>query len=495
MKFSRSLAILVLGFVGVALLAWETQRHGTSIPGGSRTRVYLVENFTQDEAFREPGKVGVLPSRAGRVGEEWSLEDTIRTGSRSPVPPDAPRWTGTIERVRSAAGVPRPTAEEGRLLIGLPRREGELVYVALRTAQDSSLTTLTSPSTRFTPGLIAATDLATTLAERPVGAGSGVYRLNMRPAGLSDRVAVWEAQHRAMASLKFVPWALAVLLAFGAWRRWPYVGRFVLAYPLGLLLAPVLGLWELWIYVGAAGIAGVVASFGEKGVRAAAWATVFLMAVDQLLGGWVSARTPLSYSPIEAARFYGIGNEAGGYLIGAALLAAGGDVLTLALLGFATSALLGAPTLGANFGCFLASLVGFGAAIFARLPKSRWLAGGIGLALVAALAVFLVMRGSAGTHVGRAAAGGGEGRAAVIARKLAMNAHLTLTSPWALLAAVQLVLLWKKRKEAGLLAGAGAAWLLNDSGVVAAALALLWASENPPQAPPPGGGEGGKGGA
>ena len=202
--------------------------------------------------------------------------------------------------------------------------------------------------------------------------------------------------------MKFVPWALAALLAVGAWRPWPWAGRFVAVYPFGLLLAPVFGAAEIRSYVVAALIAGAVAAFRAKGLRAAAWATVFLMAADALLGGWISARTPLSYSPLEAARFYGIGNEAGGYLIGAGILAAGSDLLTTALLGVAVSALLGAPTLGANFGCFLASLAGFGAAIFARLPKSRRLFGALGLTIIAALAVFLVVRGSAGTHVGRA---------------------------------------------------------------------------------------------
>ena len=460
------------------LWQWESAtRRGLPLQGGHRTRVYLVENLSLEEALREPGRVGAMPSRAGRVGEKWSLEDTIRTGSRSPVPSNVPRWTGTIERVRSAAEVPKPKFGEHRLLVGLPHREGELVYVALRTASASSLSLLTSPSTRYQPGLIAATDLATTLAEHPIGAGSRLSGGNMRSAGLAGKVAVWDSQHRAMAYLKFVPWALAVLLVIGTWQRWPYVSRFVLAYPLGLLLAPVLGLWELWIYLGAAGIAVVVAALGARGVRAAAWTTVLLLTFDQLASGWVSARTPLSYSPLEAARFYGIGNEAGGYLIGAAILAAGGDILTLSLLGVAVSALLGAPSLGANFGCFLASLVGFGAAIFSRLPKNLRSGGALALTAIAALAVLTVVRSSAGTHVGRAAGGGGEGRATVIVRKLSMNVHLTMTSPWALLAVIQLALLYKRKKDAGLLAGAGAAWLLNDSGVVAAALALLWAEK------------------
>jgi hypothetical protein len=89
------------------------------------------------------------------------------------------------------------------------------------------------------------------------------------------------------------------------------------------------------------------------------------------------------------------------------------------------------------------------------------------------------VNGSARTHLGRAAAGGGEGRVAILGRKLAMNAHLTLTSPWAFLLLVQMALLARQRKSPALLLGTGGAWLLNDSGVVAAALLLLWHQKSP----------------
>jgi hypothetical protein len=241
----------------------------------------------------------------------------------------------------------------------------------------------------------------------------------------------------------------------------------------------MLGLCEGWIYLGAVLVSAGVAASGGRGVRVAAWVTVGVVALDQLLGGWVSARTPLSYSPLEAARFYGVGNEAGGYLIGAALIAGTGDLISTVLLGIAVSTLLGAPMLGANFGCFLASVVAFSAAIFSQVRRERRLLTALALTLLSLLGAFLVVSGSAGTHVGRAASGGGEGRAAILARKLSMNAHLTLTSPWGLLALVQVAFLWRQKKSSALPVGAGGAWLFNDSGVVAAALLLLWQEKDP----------------
>ncbi len=498
MKLNRSLALLTLLLVVLAGWWQSLFSQGPPVLPHPNVRVYLVAELTLSEARRAGGLLGVMPSRAGRVGETWNLEDVIRTGSRSPVPKSAPRWRGPI----ATLNLPPKLEAEPTLLIGTPSNptKSALVPVVFFSPKlPSGL--LTSPSTGNQPGLIAATDLATTLAGKPIGAGQALRMVPGEASVLEKNAATWDAQHRAMRFLKFVPWALAALLALGAWRRWTWAASFVMAFPLGLLLVPIFGVRDGWIYLGAALFAGIFAlnrnqdenrpAMGRRAsavslvprsrfwAKGLAWATVLLLALDVLLGGWVSARTPLSYSPLEAARFYGIGNEAGGYLIGAALVAGAGDLLTTAVLGVATATLLGAPTLGANFGCFLASLIGFSVSAFLQVKKERRVWGALVLGTVALGAIFFLVRSSAQTHLGRAAASGSEGRGAVFARKLAMNAHLTLTSPWALLLLVQGALLWKQKKSPALLAGTGAAWLFNDSGVVAAALLLLWHEKSP----------------
>ncbi len=540
MKLNRSLALLTLLLVVLAGWWQNLFSQGPPVLPHPNVRVFLVAELTLSEARRTGGLLGVMPSRAGRVGEKWNLEDVIRTGSRSPLPESAPRWRGPLEHVGSLSQVPYPAWDrETVLIVGVPKVSGEanLVPVILWGEQRPPTRTrlLSSPSTRGTPGLLAATDLASFLAQDSIGAGQGLSgHRGGDSRDLAAQVAVWDAQHRALAYLKFVPWALAVLLVIGrvignrlakGFAERPldemsisaqnlkiadFIARLVIVYPLGLLLVPVFGVREGWIYLGAAIVSGIFAlnrnqdenrpAMGRRAsavslvprsrfwAKGLAWATVLLLVLDVLLGGWVSARTPLSYSPLEAARFYGIGNEAGGYLIGAALVLGAGDLLTTMVLGVATALLLGAPTLGANFGCFLASLIGFSVSAFLQIKKERRVWGALVLGAVALGAVLLLVKGSAQTHLGRAAASGREGRGEVFARKLAMNAHLTLTSPWALLLLVQGALLWKQKKSPALLAGTGAAWLLNDSGVVAAALLLLWhekATKEKNKTPPP----------
>lgn len=480
MTIVRWFAVLLAFLVLCVVLLNSKPMLGAVLPV-PEPRVYLVERFTLEDAFKFGGAVAVMPSRAGRVGENWTFEDTLRTGSRSPVPATAPRWTGKWEQIESVADVPVPGLNESVVLIGLPEQVGasKFIPVALRNRYTFEQSLLTSGSTRNQPGLIASTDMATTLDSQSIGAGQKV-RLKGRNLGrLQAQVAVWEAQHRALKFLKFVPWGLAGLLLLAAWQRWVWLKHIVLAYPLGLLVVPALGVREGWIYIAAALIAGGIAALGPRGMKAASWATVLVVVLDMALGGWVSARTPLSYSPIEAARFYGIGNEIEGYVIGAALIAGAGDVIVTVLLGAVVSMMLGAPMLGADFGGFLTSIVAFSVAALLLTKKEERKTAAVALIALALLSTFLLVRSSTSTHVGRAAAGGGEGRGIVIARKLAMNAHLTLTSPWALLALVQLVLLWRHKKNPALLVGAGSVWAVNDSGIVAAALLLLWHEKAP----------------
>lgn len=321
-------------------------------------------------------------------------------------------------------------------------------------------------------------------------------------------------------------------------RRTPFFPLIILALPLAQLLLPPVSpapVWAAGLLLGA--VVGSVALFGAwkpgrarsvgAGLMAGLATVVF---VDLLTGGWLLQNAWMSYSVMEGARYYGIGNEYGGAVFAAGLIAAHAlmkrgvgkakplntptpehpntkpllptpyPLLVACLLALAI--VVGLPTCGANVGGFLALLIGFGAAGLVwwrgRLRARDLLAVLLAAALLlgALLALDLARGGAEQTHIARAVGSGGS-LINVIARKAALNAYLLLHSPWTpglLASLVGLWLLWRApnsslraavRESAitrgtavGLLVGALALLLLNDSGVVAASetLLLAWAA-------------------
>lgn len=227
--------------------------------------------------------------------------------------------------------------------------------------------------------------------------------------------------------------------------------------------------------------------------------TALAVVIDALLGAWLQQRSILGYDAIAGARYYGIGNEFMGVLLGSTLLAVGNFLdkrkLPAALAFAAVILILMLPGVGANFGGTLAALLGFSTALtgleFFRNKKHRYLAvlafGGAGLALV------LLNIGSNQSHVGRFFAvvlsEPGEFWLAV-QRKLDMAWRLMRWSLWsrafvALLVAALWMLFARRQYFArrlgrrwpqvrGAMVAALAALLFNDSGVVAAATTLLY---------------------
>jgi hypothetical protein len=419
---------------------------------------------------------------------------------------------------------------------------------------------LTSPSTRGTPGLVAATDIATTVTtllglppQKPAGGGVVGAGRAMRVVGvprgsdgaaaaasyLAGRVAAWSAQAREQRLLVAVPWMLAGALLLAAWcvaatppngaqptsRRKALargLGLWAAAVPAALLaaapLAPVAPPGSPGtVYAIALGISGVppllhalLRSPARTVLRIVCALTTLLLALDGWFGAPLLGRSPLSYSVIEAARFYGIGNEASGVLLGASLVAVGGAAAARgawpAVIGGLSVALsLGLPGLGADFGGLVAAVAGF-AVLAARSPRSRSTpppaarAAALAAAGVA-LIVFLVLLDARRdperrTHIGHLAAqaaargGGTAGAAEMARRKVTTNWRLLTTSPWAALllaevAAAALLLLPRWRRRPSGAGGESASWaavatagavvfLVNDSGVVAAATCLLY---------------------
>lgn len=239
--------------------------------------------------------------------------------------------------------------------------------------------------------------------------------------------------------------------------------------------------------------------------------------IDQWFGGPLSFATTFSYSPLFGARYYGLGNEMAGLLLGCVFVCAalaldtwpdapwarpfriwGWPLLGVVVLG--TSA---APFMGANVGTVAWMTVGFLVGWLMLNGRKVWTWRNV---LVAALMVVVIVgaliaidlgRGSGSeTHLGRAVTDAGSGGVAslwtIIARKADTNLRVIGRTNWTWLLVVVLGLLgymrWRPHGEfAGLLKSypafasvLGAAlfaglvgYFTEDSGIIIPALLVL----------------------
>ena len=398
-------------------------------------------------------------------------------------------------------------------------------WVLLWTPQSKTGLLLTSPASRHRPGLVALADMGATLG----GAnGRALETVTVQNSGASwaAQTDKWAAQWQKTRALVAVPWVLCGLLIAAFWLRHrrtisAFCALFACALPASLwlaaLLPPFFGASDtgdtVAFYVFAVLFAGVAVAVGARQkadtarvLQGCAGITAGVFAIDTALGGPLLSRSPLSFSPLEGARLYGAGNEAAGIFLGAGLVFAllcgprTGFWVRLGL-GFIAVFVLGFPTLGANAGATAAALAGWGTLLVMGFPTPRRKIAAVsalacGVILLAALAFWEARRPpSSQTHIGqvlsrRTIRGGKSAGAANIARrKIAMNAHLAVSSPWAILLLCEgglcAVLLWRGKKNAqtepwhggalALFAGASAAFFANDSGVVMASAALVFA--------------------
>jgi hypothetical protein len=242
-------------------------------------------------------------------------------------------------------------------------------------------------------------------------------------------------------------------------------------------------------------------------------ATAVTVSVDLVLGARLLEQSVLSYSVIAGARYYGIGNEYSGILLGSVLLGAfslldrAGDrvrypLLWLGLIYVVVFVLLGSPQFGTKFGGMIATIAGFSVAIVkmrgGKLMSKRFLMAGIGgvVLLAVVIALNMALAPSRQTHIGhifsQAQAGGPSVIIETALRKWAMNFKLMRYSTWAISLismTLALIVLFSKLIGAGkLLAGhkhmsagfsgilavAIVAFLTNDAGVVMASTTLIF---------------------
>lgn len=411
---------------------------------------------------------------------------------------------------------------------------------------------LTSPTTRRT-GLAANTDIAPTVlhwfgVEEPGWVGrtlSVVPTADVwsRLDALYDQITRIHKQRLPVIQPYFFVQLAAVLLstavlvfhnklsrylgAIARGARWLHLA--LVAFPLALLLLPLLppadSLLLVWGQI--AGIAlGLALAAHVAGGRndpifaftLLCTATAAALCLDTAAGATLIQRSHLGYDPIGGSRYYGIGNEYMGVLIGTAAIAAGGWLDKarrqgeahvrrgpLWLVGICFAAIVfifASPVHGVNFGGTIAATVGFGAlaALFAH-RRISWRSAGLTLAVligVIGLASLydLGALNEAHSHVGGAiqqvSRSGADPLWTIFERKLAVNVRLIRLTIWSraffisLIAAVGLMIypprlmrrLLHTHRYLGLairgsLIAAVTALLVNDSGIVAAATLMI----------------------
>jgi hypothetical protein len=321
-------------------------------------------------------------------------------------------------------------------------------------------------------------------------------------------------------------WLCALLLLLGGraprWVRLLVRGLLlaVLCTPLAsLLVAAFPGLGSSALIVAAVivmamllALLGSLLTRGRRGEVVAAAGVVVVLAGDLLTGQHLLQWATLSYSVSAAARYYGIGNEYGGAMLGAGLIAAAAllgrgrwrrAVTTAALLGLA--ALVGWPRFGANLGMALGCAAGFAAfAMYLWREHPSWrdaavvalVVLGLGAAVIAMDA--LATRSSESSHLGLLVATiraqGWTPLLDVAVRKLSMNWMLLRASMWTNMSLAALTVFGvaiavqprgvmeaaqSSRVIPALLAcavGTITSLLANDSGIVAAGMALCYAA-------------------
>ncbi|MEW6243334.1 MAG: hypothetical protein AB1497_03550 [Bacillota bacterium] len=397
---------------------------------------------------------------------------------------------------------------------------------------------LTSPSTRRR-GIVLNTDVAATVLSRFGLEAAEIYGRPMEVlASENSWSEVSRERQRILVNhgirsvlLKAYILASVIVLSAGAYslyfkRRWlnrlgPTLVSLALV-PLFMLVAGALRIGSPAAALAMSFGMAVLVAWATSLVVRGRWVECFfvvggltqtVLILQVLSGGHLLGDTPLGYSTIGAARFYGIGNEYMGVLLGGTIVAVStardlfgrwGPVRWLTAAQMAMTVLVtGMPGLGANFGGGLSAAIAWGY-LETRHAKKRIgihaalaLCAALGLS-VAVLMVLLDFYEGTQTmsHIGGSMITlflkGPAVALQTIARKIDMNIRLIRYTLWtrALLTAVGSYALLVHRPAgiyravaakyhytasglAGVAVAAFASFVLNDSGVVAAATTMI----------------------
>ncbi len=244
-------------------------------------------------------------------------------------------------------------------------------------------------------------------------------------------------------------------------------------------------------------------------------ATAVIVLIDTIAGSPLMKNSTLGYDAMSGARYYGIGNEYEGVIIGAEIIAVAAlwekyhethrsalKYLTIAFWGI-TILLMGAPQIGSNVGGTIAAVAAF-IFTYMRLTGTKVgvkqllaIGGSVSLAVVAFAIFDMNQSVEAQSHLGRMAndmkSGGWQVFWEIAVRKLKMNAKLIRYTIWSRVFLIMLAalavsfyrpigLMEKVRRSypfifeglLGILVGSAVGLAVNDSGIVAAATMMIF---------------------
>lgn len=297
----------------------------------------------------------------------------------------------------------------------------------------------------------------------------------------------------------------------------------VMTGPLALLVIGVLPQNNIVLSIGAALflITVIVVTslsiekiWGLSSFEIIAFFTSLILVIDVLSGANLIKNSTLGYDPIAGARYYGIGNEFMGILIGSTAILSGFvmerykeyqnyTLISITVYFILIIFLMGSPNYGINVGGTLTATIVFGLMLLlftgANIKMQH-----VGALIATSIATVVLMaiislKGeyTATTHLGRTTQliinGNLMEISKIILRKLAMNLKLIKYTIWSrvfLLGLVALVVIFYKpmgmvkklKKEfpyltisfIGILTGSLVVLLCNDSGIVAAATMMIY---------------------
>ena len=396
---------------------------------------------------------------------------------------------------------------------------------------------LTSPSTHK-PGAVTLADVAPTILGffglkptvdmigRPIhgvagsDAAQALVKMNAVASAQSQRQVVM--RWASVAQSVILVLVLAAILLTGsmpAKKAAAWATLSVVAIPLAMLILPVvytggmIASIVLLVLITAVvmALAGLVFRSASRAFVWLCGITVAALIIDLFRGAPIIGSSIAGYNIVEGARYYGIGNELMGTMLGATITGLGMALaarnvsrkvacLIAVPVFIALFLAIGAPMLGANVGGALATAPAIAAALLVIRgwrPNARGVAVILAFTVVAIAALFAadaIRGGAAQSHAGRAVGmltgGDASGMFVLMERKVALNCMLVVTSVWSrllgiCLAGAAILSWWTKRigryltpyESAALvggIVGTIGAFIFNDSGVVAGATCVVF---------------------
>ncbi|GAA0711971.1 membrane protein [Paraclostridium ghonii] len=294
------------------------------------------------------------------------------------------------------------------------------------------------------------------------------------------------------------------------------LSKFGIIMPIAFLLGPILNLnSQLGIYISIILIGICIYIMGKvmfkpdyKQIGFYATLTILVVLADATLGTYLMQNSVMSYNPIVGARYYGIGNEYEGVVIGASIVSMGVLIfekklnkIFVPLISAAIVFISSTPTMGANVGSAISTtlaLILFTLFVFDKkvdFKKVVFIFIGVGV-VVLGFAVIDMLSGSKShlsLFINQILVSGPTAIIETFGRKISMNIQLIQTSSWIYIIYVGVIgliitrIFYEKEfceimrnesyvKKALISIGVGAVitFIVNDSGVVAAATTMLY---------------------